>query len=836
MKNMRIFVSIIYLIGFWSISWSQVNVSFSDYSVTKGDTIVIPIMISDVSNYEIISYKIELLFQSKVLKPLQATNQGTLTEDWIPPGIYSGIPGRVDFGAYGGSQLTGSGILVNIVFEVIGDYGDTTSLIFDSVVFNDNNPTTIMDDGFISIKLKPINITVTTSVGSKAKVFVDGETKDAPFVTTWYPGTEHTLSVDSLQNCGNGIKYQFISWSDHGKQTHIVAPTNDITYVAIMSAEYYLDLKSSSGNPIGEGWYHEGDSVSISVESLISGQSGTQYHFVGWIGLGTGAYTGADNPAKFQIMGPITETATWQTQYYLQVQTIPAGLTEISGTSWYNKNAFAITGTAPQRINDGQQPRQFKGWKLDGSPVEGNPISVKMDTSHVVCADYSLDVSITVTTNKGLGTYVMIDGKRMEAPASVIWSVGSQHTIACPEIQGEKDGRRFKFSAWSDHGPSEHRVQPENNMVYTVELKTEYQVIVKTDPPEIGEIEGSGWYNLNQNIQIGPPTLIVDITGKSYSFLNWRIDALIIDSNSFLINVDTSKTIVAKYLQNLFLSGHIKIGDFGISNVKLLISGGVNDSTFTNELGEFVFEGLIPGVYEIMPKAQGLDFSPQERNFSMLLFSLKNQDFVASDICLPEIKVRSPNGGEILFSGNTDSIRWNASDNVRLNSTSLFYRTDSEENWIYIDTLDPSKSSYLWTIPALSSMNCKIKVKVIDICGNIAEDDSDANFTITNGTIVSEIKRWLSSTFEVLQNYPNPFNSSTELRYNLDKNCNVIVQVFNLYGQQIKTLVNANQVTGNYHIKWDATDNKGETVPSGIYYYRVRAGSHSQTRRMILMR
>ena len=837
MKNLRIFILAVYLIGYYSISWSQVNVSLSDYSVTKGDTVVIPIAVSDVSGYDLISYEITLLFQSTVLKPLELIDQGTLSENWSSF-INTEFPGRIELGGINGTQYfpAGSGTLVKIVFEVMGDYGDTTSIIFDSAVFNNNNPTAITNNGFLTVKLELINVIVTTSVSSEATVIVDGEIEQAPFVTQWYPGTSHTLSVESPQSRGEGTKYQFIAWSDGGAQTHNVAPASDITYVAIMSTEYFLALKSSHGSPIGEGWYHEGDSVTISIDQLIPGATGTQYQFVGWVGHGTGAYTGPDNPVTFQIMGPITETVTWQTQYYLQVQTIPLGLADISGAGWYNKNSVAITGKAPQTVYDGQLQRQFKGWKLDGFPIEGNPVSVTMDAAHKVNADYSLDISVTVTTNIGRGTYIIIDGQRIDAPASVAWSIGSHHTIACPEAQAEKDGQRFKFVSWNDQGAREHTIAPEKNMVYTAELKTEYQVSISTDPPNIVDIEGSGWYDIGRQINIGPATQIVDHAGKSYAFVNWRIDTLIIDTDSFSMTVDTPKKIMAKYFQNLFITGYIKIGDVGVSNIKVLLTGVKDDSAVTNDMGEFVFEGLIPGAYKITPRADGFDFNPRDRNFSMLLFNLRNQDFAADDMIPPEIEVISPNGGEILHTGNTDSIQWNASDNVKLDSVNIFYSTDSGENWIHIQPIEPFKSSYSWSIPDISSMDCKIKIKVIDVSGNVSEDVSDQNFTISNGTIVSEKEQLRPIDFYVKQNYPNPFNSSTEIEYRIPMDCKLSIYIFNVYGQQIRTLVSGYQSAGNHKTHWDATDTEGAPVPSGIYYYRAQAGSHSRTRRMILLR
>ena len=85
------------------------------------------------------------------------------------------------------------------------------------------------------------------------------------------------------------------------------------------------------------------------------------------------------------------------------------------------------------------------------------------------------------------------------------------------------------------------------------------------------------------------------------------------------------------------------------------------------------------------------------------------------------------------------------------------------------------------------------------------------------------------------QNYPNPFNPSTVISYFLKSPSNVTVRVINVLGQTIQTLVKKDQVSGIHHIKWNGKDNAGRPVSSGIYFYRLEAGSFTQTRKMILL-
>ncbi|HQU70642.1 MAG TPA: T9SS type A sorting domain-containing protein [Calditrichia bacterium] len=91
--------------------------------------------------------------------------------------------------------------------------------------------------------------------------------------------------------------------------------------------------------------------------------------------------------------------------------------------------------------------------------------------------------------------------------------------------------------------------------------------------------------------------------------------------------------------------------------------------------------------------------------------------------------------------------------------------------------------------------------------------------------------------FELAQNYPNPFNPSTHITYSLGKRAEVSLQVYNLLGQKVRTLVkNHNQVAGLYKIQWDGRDDDGRKVASGVYFYRLKAGDFIRSRKMMLVK
>jgi hypothetical protein len=90
--------------------------------------------------------------------------------------------------------------------------------------------------------------------------------------------------------------------------------------------------------------------------------------------------------------------------------------------------------------------------------------------------------------------------------------------------------------------------------------------------------------------------------------------------------------------------------------------------------------------------------------------------------------------------------------------------------------------------------------------------------------------------FSLSQNYPNPFNPETTIRYQLPLSSTVSLTIANILGQKIRTLVSAEQASGEHTILWDGKDDLGGDVASGVYFYRLTAGGFVETRRLLLAR
>lgn len=91
-------------------------------------------------------------------------------------------------------------------------------------------------------------------------------------------------------------------------------------------------------------------------------------------------------------------------------------------------------------------------------------------------------------------------------------------------------------------------------------------------------------------------------------------------------------------------------------------------------------------------------------------------------------------------------------------------------------------------------------------------------------------------SFALAQNYPNPFNPSTEIAFDLPAASNVELSIYNVLGQEVRTLLNASMEAGNHSVTWDGRDGRGSQVSSGVYFYRITAGSFNATKKMLLLK
>ncbi len=173
---------------------------------------------------------------------------------------------------------------------------------------------------------------------------------------------------------------------------------------------------------------------------------------------------------------------------------------------------------------------------------------------------------------------------------------------------------------------------------------------------------------------------------------------------------------------------------------------------------------------------------------------------------------------------------------LRFGGTSYYFNGDST-NVIYIDR-------QLWD----EFHNLAIPSVAVNVRGIVTQFKTSSPFTsgyqllprktadINVGVSVKEDEIINPKAFSLGQNYPNPFNPTTAISYEIPKASDISIKVYNLLGQEIRTLFKGKQNAGKFVITWDGRDNAGKAVSTGIYFYRLNAPNFIQTRKMIMIK
>lgn len=94
----------------------------------------------------------------------------------------------------------------------------------------------------------------------------------------------------------------------------------------------------------------------------------------------------------------------------------------------------------------------------------------------------------------------------------------------------------------------------------------------------------------------------------------------------------------------------------------------------------------------------------------------------------------------------------------------------------------------------------------------------------------------LPQYFQITKNYPNPFNISTTIEFSVPSRADLALDIYNVLGQKVRTLINRNMPAGNYSADWDGLDERGKVVSTGVYFCNLKTGNQSQVRKMLLLK
>jgi hypothetical protein len=207
---------------------------------------------------------------------------------------------------------------------------------------------------------------------------------------------------------GDYTRYNFASWSGSGSgsytgssSTATVTMNAPITETANWQTQYYLTVTGVYSSTTGSGWYNAGATANFNVSSPVSLGVGSRLNFNSWTGAGSGSYSGSTQYASCTMNAPITETASWDTQYYL---TVTSAYGTTTGSNWYNSGATAYAGLTSGTVSGGTGTQYvFSSWSSGGTTYSASD-PITMSGPLTVTASWVTQYYLTVTSAYGLPT------------------------------------------------------------------------------------------------------------------------------------------------------------------------------------------------------------------------------------------------------------------------------------------------------------------------------------------------------------------------------------------------------------------------------------------------
>ena len=210
-----------------------------------------------------------------------------------------------------------------------------------------------------------------------------------------------------------------------------------------------------------------------------------------------------------------------------------------------------------------------------------------------------------------------------------------------------------------------------------------------------------------------------------------------------------------------------------------------------------------------------------------------------------------PAGGLLVLSGRTlantaDLGLYN--DGVVQGISSEFVQTNLMEDFVQWGSGGNGRESVavskgIWTQAAFVSPVDQGHSIEYDGDGNDVSDWADAA-TPTLGAENSNVTSvkdpaGIPENFSLEQNFPNPFNPSTFINYTIPQSVNLIntqLEIFNVLGQKVRTLINSRQSAGPHSVQWDGRDDAGKLLVSGVFIYRLKMGNFVDMKKMLLVK
>jgi hypothetical protein len=408
--------------------------------------------------------------------------------------------------------------------------------------------TAISNDAYVTVGLPTYKLTVQTSgLGTYITHVYNGTnllgtaTDATPYVGSFVQGSVIWVDVDSPIVDGSK-RFVFTSWSgDVTGSTRPVSITMDgnrtitanyktqyaVTFTQTGSAvaptvTYTADIDPTETVPFTV-WVKAGTEITYTYQDIVSGASGVRY-----------VLTSVAPSSPQTVTGPLTISGTYQTRYYLTVNTNPAEVltlnpAAVSGQGWYN-SGFTATVDAVQNVDKvaGDSRYDFKSWTGAAPTGVGNQATVLMDGPKTATANYQLQYKITfVQSGVGsdfAGTVVIIDSTNYGRDSvSFWWDSGSSHSFAFQSpLVVTVNGKQYVWTSTTGLSTLKSgSITVSSSGSVTGNYKTQYYLLVSSPSGYGSPSPTSGWFDASSSITASVTSPWSGPTGTRYVCTGW---------------------------------------------------------------------------------------------------------------------------------------------------------------------------------------------------------------------------------------------------------------------------------------------------------------------------
>lgn len=879
-------------------SLNGINVSFPELNnLNHGQSVEIPISVSDLSGTGAISYYADIRFSETVLDCTGVIKSGTLTSGWGAPTVNTSENGRVTIGAYGTLPLSGQGVLIKVVFTVVGTTGQGTPLNFMLFRFNEGTPGSLTQNGYVSLGT-PVPPSVPTLLSPP------NAATDIPVITefSWNPAANaryYHLQVATTSSFSSGIAIEenSICWTwfqaaglmrgtTYYWRVRSIGVSGNSSWSQVRNFSTSLNHLPQSQLPDNitieeDGLYgldiqplvsdEDGDPLTIAVSSSTNINASVDLFYLelspsqDWSGTENvivSIFDGFDTVQDTIVVTvtPVNDPPIWN---------LPDSVSfEEDGQLSVDLSLMVSDMDSPMLFIEAQNNNHISVYFVELiASFSAEPDWYGTEVISLVASDGSMsstaEISVIVTPvndapliNIPTSFTFIEDGSLTVNMVSYINDVDSPDLLLTTQnsvnISASVSGLSVTFTATADWFGTESVTFTVSDGSLTADDQTDVIVVSDNDPPEI---------NL-------PPSIAFPEDG-SYE----------LDITELINDVDDTDLTVS--VQN---SAHISVNLTG-----LIAFFSASDNWFGTETVQFmVSDGQLADTESINVNVTPVNDSPvinlpESFSFNEDDILVINMSPFISDLDNTNLTLTAAGNAEISVAISGTTVTMAATLNWHGSETLVFTVNDnmgkavaSDSTVIHVNPVNdaPVIDSYLPVETNLSadlgdSLEFSISVSDVDsdlsyswfvngLNQGIDTDSLSYQFTqhdtyqikavVSDGSLTDE-QLWTvivavavddnnapALCTQLRQNYPNPFSASTVVSFSLKSSDHVTISVFNTKGQLVSTVTDKTMRAGSYTVNWNARDTFNNCLPSGTYFFVMETTDYKNVMKATLVR